>query len=171
MTDNAKTIAWLPFYCHQNGLVNKMTGTDRNECFRLVLKMGFDFTRPNLFTLAAMNLMNQLTAQQLRQAADLKDKITALQGQLSQLLGASDGGVISSPLKIARPARKKISAAGIAKIRAAQKARWAKIKGAEVEKAPVPKPATKKRTISATARVKMADAAKARWAKVKAAKK
>ncbi len=118
-----------------------------------------------------MSPINQLTAQQLRKAADLKDKIATLQKQLGQILGASGEGETPSPLKVTRLVRKKISAAGIAKIRAAQKARWAKIKSAKVEKALVQKPATKKRTVSAAARVKMVAAAKARWAKVKAAKK
>ena len=54
--------------------------------------------------------------------------------------------------------RRKMSAAGRARIAAAQKARWAKVKG------------TKKRTMSAAARKKIAAAQKARWAKVKAAK-
>ena len=61
-----------------------------------------------------------------------------------------------------------MSAAGIEKIRAAQKARWAKIKGTK----PAGTPAKKiKRTMSAAAKAKISAAAKARWAKIKAAKK
>ena len=118
-----------------------------------------------------MSLINQLTAQQLRKAADLKDKIAALQKQLGYLVGVGSTNIVAAPVKAAKPARKKISAAGIAKIRAAQKARWAKIKGSKIEKAPAQHPAPKKRILSAAARAKMAAAAKARWAKVKAAKK
>jgi len=52
-----------------------------------------------------------------------------------------------------------MSAAGRARIAAAQRARWAKVKGMP-----------KKRTMSASARRKIAAAQRARWAKVKAAK-
>jgi hypothetical protein len=135
-----------------------------------LITIGFDFQAPGLSTLVVMSLINQLTAQQLRKAADLKDQIAALQKQLNQL-AASSGGEVPAPLKAAKPARNKISAAGIAKIRAAQKARWAKIKGAKAGKALVQRPAAKKRTLSDAARAKMAAAAKARWAKIKAARK
>lgn len=136
-----------------------------------MITIGFDFSGHDLFTLPIMSLINQLTAQQLRKAANLKDKIAALQEQLGRLVETSGGGKIFLPVKTARPARKKISAAGIAKIRAAQKARWAKIKEAKAAKVTVQKSAARKRTLSDAARAKMAAAAKARWAKVKAAKK
>jgi len=62
-----------------------------------------------------------------------------------------------------------MSAAGRAKVAAAQKARWAKIKAAK-GKTSVVAPAKKARKkMSAEARAKIAAAAKARWAKVKAA--
>ena len=111
-----------------------------------------------------MSIIN-LTPNQLRQAANLKEKIAALQNQLTTLTGGSEA---AAPVKAAKPARKKISAAGIAKIRAAQKARWAKIK---VVAKPAAKPAKKaRRKMSAEAKAKIGAAAKARWAKVRAAK-
>ena len=125
-----------------------------------------------------MSITN-LTPAQLRQAAALKEKIEQLQKQLTQLLGTQ--APISKPAPAVAPkgikARKKMSAAAIAQIRAAQKARWAKIKGAAPKAAPTPKaPAPAKalakpakRVLSAAARAKMAAAAKARWAKVKSA--
>lgn len=58
-----------------------------------------------------------------------------------------------------------MSAAGRARIAAAQKVRWAKLKA----KKAAPKKATRK--ISAAGRAKIAAAQKARWAKIKAAKK
>lgn len=59
-----------------------------------------------------------------------------------------------------------MSAVARAKIAAAQKARWAKVKGK------TEKPASEgKRKMSASARAKIAAAAKARWAKAKAAGK
>lgn len=69
-----------------------------------------------------------------------------------------------------QPARGQISAAGKARIAAAQRARWAKIRqGAHAPKKATP--ATHKRTMSAAARRKIAAAQRARWAKVRAGKK
>ena len=65
--------------------------------------------------------------------------------------------------------RSSISAAGRARIAAAQKARWAKMKAKSGKPNVVTMP--KKRTLSAAARRKIAAAQRARWAKVKAAKK
>jgi hypothetical protein len=76
----------------------------------------------------------------------------------------------------AKPVKKGgMSAAGRARIIAAQKARWSKIKEAKpVVKAPVkavsPAP-QKKGGISAEGRARIAAAAKARWAKAKSAGK
>jgi hypothetical protein len=109
-----------------------------------------------------METFTNLTPKQLRRAADVKEKIDALQETLSQLLGAP------APAKAAtaEPKRKKISAAGIARIRAAQRARWAAIKKGAARGKAAPK-----RKISAAGRAKLAALAKARWAKVKAAGK
>lgn len=107
-----------------------------------------------------MNIKN-LSAGQLRRAADLKEEIVALQNRLSKFLGVSE---------IPTAKRKfKMSAAGRARIIAAQKARWAKVKGARASTRPSPK--TRKRTMSAAARAKIAAAARARWAKAKASGK
>jgi hypothetical protein len=64
---------------------------------------------------------------------------------------------------------RKISAAGRAKIAAAQRVRWAKARsnGSKTNIVSAPK----KRSLSAAARKKIAAAQRARWAKVKAAKK
>jgi hypothetical protein len=100
-----------------------------------------------------------LSPAQLRHAAGLKEKIETLQSELNKIQGngAADTG---SP---AGRGRKKISAAGIARIRAAQKARWARVKAAA--------PARRgPRKMSAAARAKIAAAARARWARVRAAK-
>jgi hypothetical protein len=106
----------------------------------------------------------QLTPTQLRYAADLKEKIEALQQELSQLHGTS-GADDSTP---APRAKRKISAAGIARIRAGQKARWAREKD---EAAPAAVPGKRgPRKMSAAARAKIGAAAKARWAKIHAAK-
>ena len=118
-----------------------------------------------------MSSINNLSIQQLRQAANLKEKIAGLEKQLSQLLD-------SAAQTVTAPTPKKkggMSAAGKARIIAAQKARWAKVKAAKVKAvapvAKVAKPAKKKFVMSAAAKAKISAAAKARWAKVKAAKK
>jgi hypothetical protein len=105
-------------------------------------------------------LINNLTAQQLRQAANLKEKIATHQKELDRLFGV--------PAKAQRGAAAKgkrtMSAAARAKISAAAKARWAKIKGT---KSPV-KP---KGTMSAATRAKLSAKMKAVWATRKAAQK
>lgn len=60
--------------------------------------------------------------------------------------------------------RRTISASGRKRIAAAQKARWAKVRGQKVV-------LTRKRTMSASARRKIAETQRARWAKLKAGKK
>jgi hypothetical protein len=74
-----------------------------------------------------MSIAN-LTPAQLRKAANLKEKIAKLQSELTALTGGS----AAAP---AKRARRKLSAAAIAKIRAAQKARWAKVHAAQKAKA------------------------------------
>lgn len=77
-----------------------------------------------------MNSVNQLSPVQLRKAASLKEKIAVLEKQLAAILGAT---APAAKTPEAKPARKKskMSAAGRARIVAAQKARWAKIKAAK----------------------------------------
>jgi hypothetical protein len=62
--------------------------------------------------------------------------------------------------------RRKISAAGRARIAEAQRQRWAKIKGKNAQAAATEAP---KRTLSAAARKKIAAAQRLRWKKLKAA--
>jgi hypothetical protein len=115
-----------------------------------------------------MSNILSLSAAQLKRAAALKEQIDTLGQQLSELLGSpASNGVATSA---AKPARKKISAAGIARIKAAQKARWAKVNAGKPAKATV-KAGAKKRKMSAEGRARIVAAVKARWAKVKKAKK
>jgi hypothetical protein len=118
-----------------------------------------------------MSNLLSLTSAQLNQAATLKDKITALEKQLAGLLGGSAPTTVKA--KLGRPPNKSkgMSAAGRAKIAAAQKARWAKINaGKPAAKAAQPA-VKKKRTMSAAGRARIAAAAKLRWANAKAAGK
>jgi hypothetical protein len=108
-----------------------------------------------------MNSITNLTPQQLRRAADVQERIQALQRELNLILG--------SPVPTFEPEapvikRRKMSAAGRAAIAAAAKARWAKQKGT----ASVSVASKTRRKITAAGRAALAAAAKARWAKVKA---
>ncbi len=111
----------------------------------------------------ANNSMANLSVQQLQRAITLKEKIDALERELSRVLG---GAAAPAPAKAARR-KPKISAAGRARIAAAQRARWAKLKG----KASAKPARVAKRKLSAAGRARIAAAARARWAKAKAAGK
>ena len=127
-----------------------------------------------------MNSITDLSVQQLLQAANLKEKIETLENELNQLLGSSAEAGSASGATSAPKKRGGMSAAGKARIVAAQKARWAKIHAAKSAVKPAAKPAKvavaaksakKKFVMSAAAKAKISAAAKARWAKIKAAKK
>jgi hypothetical protein len=132
----------------------------------------------------------QLSAIQLRRAADIKEEILMLETTLVELLGALD---INSQRKTKinsqrHTPKRTISASHRQAIIKAQKARWAKANGQELNngKSAI-KPdggykfpngrkanvvvAKKKPVISAAGKAKIAAAQKARWAKINAAKK
>ena len=100
----------------------------------------------------------------MRRAAQVKEQIAELQNELIKLSGT----MLTKTVTLVKTTRKKMSAAGIERIRAAQKARWAKIKGTKPTVAPAKKI---KRKMSAAAKAKISAAAKARWARIRAAKK
>ena len=119
--------------------------------------------------------ISNFTPQQLRNAADLQEKIQGLQEQLNQLLG----GEVSAPAEAAteapdkprngRKKRKKVSAEGRANIGAAQRARWAARRGEAPEpERPVETPRAGR---SAAHRKALSEAMKARWAKLRRAGK
>ena len=139
--------------------------------------------------------MINATPQQLRKAANIQEKIQSLQKKLGELLGSPDETAASKA-----PKKRKVSAAGIANMRAAQKARWAKIKRAARSGSPASKLRRRmsaqglaniragvrkrmlaqakrqaaqkpKRKISAAAKARLSALAKARWAEVKKAGK
>ncbi len=109
-----------------------------------------------------MNDILDLSTQQLRHVADLKEKIESLQQELTRVLGgaAPVGAAASKGSKRAY----RISPAARARIAAAQRARWAKFHAGR----PVRK---KLRIMSAAAKAKIAAAARRRWAAAKAAGK
>lgn len=118
-----------------------------------------------------MSSIANLSVQQLRQAADLKEKIAALENELSQLLGSSAKGVFA-PVAAKAPKKKLgMSAAGRAAVAAAQKARWAKINSAKPAVKAVSVIAPKKKGgMSAAGKARIIAAQKVRWAKINAAK-
>ena len=122
------------------------------------------------FNNSNMSNLLSLTSAQLIKAANIKDKIEALTKELNGLLGGS-----VSATKADKPVKKGMSAAGRAKIAAAARLRWAKVKAAKAKTAPKAavkaKPAKKTRKISAEGIARIKAAQKARWAKIKAAKK
>ena len=111
-----------------------------------------------------MNMTSSLTPQQLRQAADLKEKINGLEKQLAGILGATSQ---------VQPKFKTRSAAAKAVTSAKMKAAWAKRKEQVAGKPAQPAAPVKKakRKMSAAAKARISEAAKARWAKAKAAGK
>src|ERR1017187_6902392 len=80
-----------------------------------------------------MSTILELTSAQLKQAADIKEKIEALNQELNALLGGASAPV-AAPVEtyvesVSLFTRKRVmSAAGKARIAAAQRARWAKVK-------------------------------------------
>ena len=105
------------------------------------------------------NDLSQITSEQLKKAIRIKEQIEALNEKLSEVLGSS-----SAPASSAGRRAYRISPAGRAKIRAAVKARWAKVRGG--------KPAKKgRRKMSAAGRARISAAAKLRWKAAKAAGK
>jgi hypothetical protein len=110
--------------------------------------------------------MTNITAQQLRQAADIKDKIASLENQLKAIIGGSD-----TPVTAAAPKKGGMSAAGRARIAAAQKARWAKTKVEKPAATPAPKTQPKKGGMTAAAKAALSAKMKKIWAARKAAKK
>jgi hypothetical protein len=114
------------------------------------------------------NLLSNLSASTLRQAADLRERIDGLEAQLSAILEGRAPGGAAEPAREATsvaPAKPKrtMSPAARARIAAGARARWAKVKAQSAAKS--------KRTMSPAAKARIATAMKARWARIKAAKK
>ncbi len=115
-----------------------------------------------------MNVNMELTAEQLRHAADIKEKIEALQAELGQLLGIDFAapGVVKTPEPETK-GRKRFTAQTRARMAAAQRARWAAKRGTAAK--PAEKPKTKRQVGEARLKA-LAKARETRWAKYRAAK-
>jgi hypothetical protein len=117
-------------------------------------------------------MFENLSSKQLVRAAQIKEQIENLQNELEQIVagGSSSSSFPSAAISSTGKGKGPISAAGLARIKAAQKARWAKYrkeKGTSTNGASAPV-GTGKRTMSPAAKAKIRAAAKARWAKAKA---
>jgi hypothetical protein len=106
-----------------------------------------------MFTVT-MNLID-LTSQQLKRAAAIKDKMAALEKELTKILGNSRAGTAVNN-------RGTMSVAARRKIAASQRARWAKARKRKSSK-PVTKAAVKKTKMSGAARAKVAARMRAYW--------
>ena len=130
-----------------------------------------------------------ITAQQLRQAANIQEQIQTLQQELNQLLGEQFGGdagemqpsrqeakrTIAATARAAKSQwpkakgaapKRKLSAQGIANIRAGVLKRMAALKRAQPAAQPM-----RKRKVSAAGRARLSALAKARWAAARRAGK
>lgn len=125
------------------------------------------FWRVAVLSWQLMNLIASWTSQQLREAAELKEQIAALERQLQQLLNGS-----AAPERGAKPVKRQMSAAARAKIAKAQRLRWAKTRDqGEVKVESKGKGAGKQGQMSAAAKAKLSARMKAIWAARRAAAK
>jgi hypothetical protein len=104
--------------------------------------------------------MLNITPTQLRKAADIQERIQSLQSKLNEILGAP-GPVETAETETPRKTWK-VSAAGRARMRAAQKARWAAIKGTAPSEEAAPK--KKRRKMSAEGLANIRAGVAKRWA-------
>ncbi len=122
-----------------------------------------------------MNLTH-LTPQQLRQAADLKERLDALQAEMNAVLGVGEIPIPvaepQAPTVATRKGTRRLSAQGRANIIAGTKARWAALRSkkggaASVQAASAPAPAGKKLhwTQTPQGKARMARLIKQSWRK------
>jgi len=106
-----------------------------------------------------------ISIQSLKEAISLKEEISSLEARLKKILGGGNApAAVETTAKPGRKRRRKMSASARARIAAAQKARWAKIKG--IATAPAAKK-RKRRGLSPEGRARIIAAQKKRWAAIK----
>ena len=111
------------------------------------------------------------TIDQLKHAIAISEHIEKLQAELAAVFNGSVKVAATAKAAPAVKAKKGgMSAEGRARIVAAQKARWAKIKGQKTAVKAAPAVRGKKGGISAEGRARIVAAQKARWAKIKGRK-
>jgi hypothetical protein len=109
--------------------------------------------------------INELSINQLKRAAAIKEQIEELNKELGIIFGASADGAAATK-------KRTMSASAKRKIAAAQKARWAKLRGGDSATRSA-KRATKakKKIFTSGTRAKLSARLKAYWAAKKAGKK
>ncbi len=107
------------------------------------------------------NSIGSLSPQSLRHAADLAERIQALQRELEQTLG----GAVPTQSRAGGPKRR-LSPQAIANIRAGVRKRWAAVNAGKATAGRKPR-----RKMSAAARARLSALARARWKTAKAAGK
>jgi len=123
----------------------------------------------------AYNCAMDLSVKQLEEAVAVRKQIDQLRSRLNSLLGSSSapstsgGSTAASPASRApRKRRGGLSAAGRARIAAAARARWARVKAGKASSSAKPagkkSGGKKKGGISAAGRRKLSQMMKARWA-------
>ena len=130
----------------------------------MIVSAPLDFHQLSMLT-NGMNLL-ELTVNQLKRAAAIKEQIENLNRELRAILGAP-------AMSEAAPKKNRTMSASVKrKIAAAQKARWARIQGGKPAALSV-KPAAKakKKRMSPAAKAKLSAKLKAYWAAKKAVKK
>jgi hypothetical protein len=132
--------------------------------------MSVDINGPTVYrNKIHMPTLNDLSTGQLREALQLSEQIDSLQQKLTALLGGTGSATKAAPsvasvASVATRTRKGMSPATRAKMRAAQQARWAKIKGSSPSAAAPAATSKPKRGLTPEGRAKLAAAMKARWA-------
>ena len=107
-----------------------------------------------------MNSLSNLTPNQLRHAADIQEKILQLQDEL----GSLTGGVPHVGVSFTIGAKRRLSAQGLANIRAGARKRWGKVHGQNGNGVKAHKA---RRKMSAAGRASIAARMRARWAAAK----
>lgn len=127
-----------------------------------------------------MTTLQDATVEQLRKLVSIKEQIETLQGKIEAILGNSGSAGSGNPeplageensrseAAMAEPKkRRRMSAGGRAAIAAAQRTRWAKIKGNGATHLTHAK--NGKSRLSAAGKAAIIAGTKARWAKIRAA--
>jgi hypothetical protein len=112
--------------------------------------------------------LRNLSVQQLRQALAIRERMETLEREFSKLLGTTAAAAPAGTGLRGRR-RRVMSAAGRAALRAAARARWARVKASKTTVLPASRRGGGRKAISAAGRARIAAAARARWARIKAA--
>jgi hypothetical protein len=100
-----------------------------------------------------------ISVKALEEAVSIRRQIDNLERRLSSILGGAPARPAAAPTQTGRQAGRYFSPSTRAKLSAAARARWARLKGG-----PKPAPTKKKGALTAAGRRKLSELMKARWA-------